>query len=311
MGGRRFRLSLSRFRALMREVSELVPGDADPRDQAHVFDFDDTLGLTRNANGIMLYRDGEPAHKTEAELKDWLKSVGVGNDRLLNGPSGRPFEQPSGSDGWAAYLDSAGLARVQTAVGKNMTVTPNEPAGMEGDWLYVDFTPSSWVDPSTTDPIEPTIRKLKQANAQGSDTMVITARASDKSSPGVSFSGERVVPSNAEDMEDFLATHGAKPTKGVLGVRGQNKGHSIKSIFFGGGADQPEELHFYDDLRKNTEEVKGAIAGEVPAEVFIYGPGEFAHGEADPDDPDEAFPPIREGRDLASRWNVLSGIKRS
>ena len=51
---------------------EPVPGDADPKKQAHIFDFDDTLGETDNANGVMLYVDGKPAHKTAEEAQAWL-----------------------------------------------------------------------------------------------------------------------------------------------------------------------------------------------------------------------------------------------
>jgi len=273
-----------------------VPGDAPPEKQAHIFDFDDTLGETDNPNGVMLYLDGYPAHKTAEEAQAWLTSKGLSGKDLLKGPSGQAIEKPEGKDGFAAYISSAGLAKLQTTYPREQTsVTPNEPKG-EGEMVYIDFTPSSYVNPNTTKPIDSTINKLKQANSQGSDTMVITARASNKSEPGIDFSGKTRVPSNAEDMETFLAAQGASPTQGVLGVKGQNKGDQIVKKFFSGKPpeQQPDEIHFYDDLSKNTKEVDAALSGKVPAETFIYGPGEFAHGGADPSNPNKKVPAASE-----------------
>lgn len=293
------RLLREAIRALLAEAEgvvtsgEPVPGDADPKKQAHVFDFDDTLGLTKNANGVMLYKDGEPAHKSEKDAATWLKSMGVSEKNYLPGPNGKTFEKPSGLDGVAAYIDSAGLAKLQKQIPRDQTsVSPKPPTQKKGDSLYIDFTPSAFVDVNTTDPINSTLQKMKKAAAQGSETMVITARASDKKKPGVNFAGEPIVPSNAEDMEKFLKQQGAAPTQGVLGVQGQNKGDEIIKKFFKGRKpkDQPDEIHFYDDLSKNTEEVDAAVSGKVPAETFIYGPGEFAHGEADPESPNKATP---------------------
>lgn len=289
-----------------------LPGDAPPDKQAHVFDFDDTLGETDNPNGVMLYLNGQPAHKTAEEAQAWLASKGVTGKDLLKGPGGQPIEKPEGKDGFAAYISSAGLAKLQTVYPREQTsVTPNEPKG-EGEMVYIDFTPSSYVNPDTTKPIDSTISKLKQANSQGSDTMVITARASNKTEPGVDFSGKSHVPSNAEDMEAFLAAQGAAPTQGVLGVRGQNKGQEIIKKFFASKPpeEQPDEVHFYDDLSKNTKEVDAALSGKVPAETFIYGPGEFAHGGADPNSPNKKVPAAPEPSSEAIKEYRLRKLNR-
>ena len=292
------RLLRETIRALLREEQGVVtsgnpvPGDADPKKQAHVFDFDDTLGLTKNANGVMLYKDGKPAHKTKQESEAWLKSMGVTSKNYLPGPDGQTFETPADLDGVAAYIDSAGLAKLQKQIPREkQKVSPAAPTG-EGEALYIDFTPSAFVDVDTTDPINSTIQKLKKVNAQGSDSIVITARASDKKKPGVNFAGKQVKPSNAEDMQKFLAAQGAAPTMGVLGVQGSNKGDEIIKKFFTSRkrGEHPDEVHFYDDLSKNTIEVDAAVSGKVPAETFIYGPGEFAHDEADPETPNKAVP---------------------
>lgn len=281
-------MKASEFRKLMRKQvanflrEEAIPGDAPSDKQVHVFDFDDTLGLTSNANGIMLYKDGKPAHKTEGEAREWMKSVGVKDSDLLD-PGVKQI--PERDNGYAIYVNSSALARVQAKY-PVQGVTGVKEVPNEGEAIMIDFTPSAGTDPDTTKPIKSTISKLKQANSQGSDTIVITARSA--TGKGKDFAGNDINATNAEDMQKFLSAQGAAPTKGVMGVSGQNKGDAIINKFMKGD-DAPEEIHFYDDLKKNTDQVKGAIADKVPAELFIYGPGEFAHGEADPNKPDEKF----------------------
>ena len=74
--------------------------------------------------------------------------------------------------------------------------------------------------------------------------------------------------------------------------------------------------HFYDDLKKNTDEVENAIAEKEPSELHVYGPGEFDLGEADPEIPTRSCPEKRnEGRKsrdelIMERWSYLAGIKR-
>ena len=104
--------------------------------------------------------------------------------------------------------------------------------------------------------------------------------------------GKELSASNAKDMNDFLSKQGAKPNAGVYGVSGQNKGEKIANTFVKGKTNPPKEIHFYDDLSKNTDEVEKYLASdkEVPSELFIYGPGEFAHNEADPNKPNKKIP---------------------
>ena len=91
-------------------------------------------------------------------------------------------------------------------------------------------------------------------------------------------------------------------------------GYQSKPPEFKGRApeDQPDEVHFYDDLSKNTEEVDAAVSGKVPAETFIYGPGEFAHGEASADSPSKATPAAEdlEESDDATNESVDSDLAR-
>jgi len=301
---------------------DAIPGDAPPDKQVHVFDFDDTLGLTVNANGVMLYNDGSPAHKTEADVKQWLSSLGVPMSAILP-PGIVPI--PERENGMAVYLNSSGLGRVQKAfppAKQGVTTGFADKVNQPGETILIDFTPSSGTDTENTQPIEPTVNKLRRANAQGSDTIVITARKAD--GVGTDFHGNPVPATNSQDMEQFLSRLGAKPTDGVMGVTGQNKGIAIIKKYLSEPGGSPEEVHFYDDLEKNTKEVEAAVASKVPSELHIYGPGEFAHDEASPEFPNKSYEGSDEDLDprgisenrrleddmIMERWSYLAGIKR-
>lgn len=294
---------------------DTIPGNAPPDKQVHVFDFDDTLGVTKNANGVMLYKDGKPAHKSEAEVKQWLTSLGIPASEILD-PGVKPIKERE--NGMAVYLSSSGLAKVQKAFPSDkqgVTTGYADKVNQPGETILIDFTPSSGTDADNTVPIPSTINKMKKANAQGSDTIVITARKA--TGTGTNFHGEPVEATNSTDMEQFLTKQGAKPTDGVMGVTGQNKGHAIINKYITSD-DAPEEVHFYDDLEKNTMEVEKAVAEQVPSELYIYGPGEFIHDEANPEKPNKAFPPktkkneVRENAEqkLLERWNRLAGLTK-
>lgn len=310
------RLTRSQFRSFIRkliseEATKLIPGDAPGNKQVHLFDFDDTLGVTTNANAIMLYKDGKPIHKSEAEARDWMKTMGLTDKDLLD-PKIVSIAERDGA--YAIYVTSSGLAKVQSKFSKeNQKVTGfSEPD--KGDQILIDFTPSSSTNIETTKPIDQTIEKLKAANALGARTAVVTARTAKGAVEDIH--GKKINASNASDMEEFLTKQGAVPTDGVFGVSGGDKGGKIKSHFVDGASEKPEEIHFYDDLSKNTADVKNAMAEKIPAELFIYGPGEFDHGEADAKEPSESFPASKEDEKVSKkesidldRWMLLAGIK--
>lgn len=303
----------------MRKLSRLlfedtVPGNAPPEKQVHVFDFDDTLGETQNANGIMLYKNGKPAHKTRKEVIEWLRSHGVSPKDILE-PGIVPIRERE--NGMAAYLSSLGLARIQRnfpSEKQGVTTGYADKVNQPGETILIDFTPSSSTDIKTTKPIKSTINKMKREEQEGADTIVITARKA--TGTGIDFHGNPVDATNAEDMEKFLSKFGAAPTDGVMGVTGQNKGHAIIKKYISGDREPPEEVHFYDDLKKNTDEVEAAVGGRVPSELYVYGPGEFAHGGADPENPNKKFPPAKAvvesagdaSNQILERWNRLAGL---
>lgn len=272
------------FKNLIKQIllEDGTPGNAPGEKQVHVFDFDDTLGVTDNPNGVMPYLDGQPLLKSEEDAKKWLQQNGLSGDLLApkNGPAIQKVEKRGG---FAVYLSSSGLAKIQSKLprDKQKVTGVNEPSP-EGESLLIDFTPSSFVDQKSTKPIGQTIDKLKKANSIGAKTAVMTARKGEGS--GTNFSGEKVPNTNSTDIKDFLSKMGAEPNSGVIGVSGQNKGNAIKQKF---DSMNPEELHFYDDLSKNTSEVDNALANDKDKEVYIYGPGEFAHGQASAEKPNK------------------------
>lgn len=290
------------------EAKQPVPGDAPGEKQVHLFDFDDTLGVTTNANAIMLYQDGQPVHRSESEAREWMKKLGLSDKDLLD-PGIVPI--PERNNAYAIYLSSSGLAKAQSKYDKSQQKVTGHSEPDEGEQILIDFTPSRGTDVETTKPIKQTIEKLKSANAAGAKTAVVTARSA--SGEVEDIHGKKLNATNAKDMEEFLAKQGAAPTAGVFGVSGGDKGDKIKKQFVD-VANPPEEVHFYDDLSKNTKDVEGALAKKIPSELFVYGPGEFDKGHADANKPSDAFPPAdkketkKESFSL-DRWAVLAGIK--
>jgi len=289
-----------------------VPQNAPIQNQLHVFDFDDTLGVTKNANGVMLYNHGVPAHKTPEDVLDWLSRYGLSKSDLIPGPDGQAIQFFDNLDGYAAYVDSTKLAVLTGSVDfkgetKRYPTGYGIPPANIDQALYIDFTPSGNIDLKDTTAIVNVIKKLTDMEEKGADTMVLTARAGE--GVGVNFKGEEVPITNKKDIEEFLKKHDPNPsTKAVdlvVGLGGEadrNKGNYIyKSIDAAKDfpkeiktkikrlGEWPDEIHFYDDADQNTTAVSGALGEKVPSEVYIYGPGEFAKGHASPDNPTKSF----------------------
>lgn len=254
--------------------------EVSPEKQTHVFDFDDTLAETDNPNVVMLYQDGHPVHRSEKEVIEWLKTNGVHADELLKGPNGKYVEFVPSRKGYACYVNSGGLAKIQTNyIGKEAISGVSEPPKV-GPSVLVDLTLSYGVNQNTAKPIQQTINKIKRLNAAGADTMVLTARKGE--GKGKSIHGHDVETTNAKDITSFLSKYGARPTAGVIGTAGGDKGDVIyrKTIAGKSENDKPEEIHFYDDHPKNTNNVAQTLGGKVNQDVHLYGPGSFASGKA-------------------------------
>lgn len=295
-----------------------VPGDAPADKQVHAFDFDDTIGVTQDPNGIMLYVDGEPAWKTAEDAKKWCTEHGISGADIMKGPKGSPFEKPDGMDGFAAYISSGALGQIRGTTAHTL-YSPKKPTAKDnpGDALVVDYSPSATA--KKADPIPSVVARIKALNAKGAHTEIITARASETSAQGEKgppkdFAGKVHPPSVEADLADFSKKQGINMDS-IVGMGGGNKGKQIKNKWFDGKSpeEQPDEVHFYDDDKVNIDAVRDQLAGKVPAEVHLYGPGHFSKGGADPTKPSESFPPAektqKEGVDL-DRWALLAGLRR-
>jgi len=299
------KITESQLRRIVRRVlteKSVIPNDAPPEKQVHIFDFDDTLGVTSNPNGIMLYRDGQPVWQNPDDVKDWLSKTGIPDSDILE-PGITPVRT---RNGYAVYLNSDGLTKVQARIPRSNQGAAYQDtesnAYKPGEALLIDFSPSGGTDPENTKPIEPTIDKLKKVNSQGSQSIVMTARKAGGHLQD--FDGNPIPATNDKDMYNFLSKHGAAPTLGVIGLVGGNKGTEIVNDFLKG--DPPEEVHFYDDSPRNTEEVEAEIAEKYPSELFIYGPGNFDHGKSSPNMPKKSFP--AKDAQVVERWCRLAGI---
>lgn len=262
---------------------EPVPGDAPGNAQLHVFDFDDTLAVSKNSTAIALFNDGKPLHKNREDVMEWLKKIGLDKTDLLKGPNGNTIEETPRTKIWTAYIKSSALAQISKKYNEKY-ITGSGKIPDEGTVLVVDYTPSSFIGRSK--PIEDVIDKLKQANDDGAKTVVMTARKGEGS--GVSIDGKEVPHSNVKDVKAYLKARGAEPDK-VFGVAGKNKADKIKDEFLG-AEPEPEEIHFYDDDESNIDAVNNKLGGKVDSEVFTYGPGKFDKKEADPKKPNRKYP---------------------
>ena len=303
------RITESQLRKLIRKVlseqKEPIPGDSPGPQQVHVFDFDDTLGVSLNPAGVMLFRNGQPAWQSSDDAKDWMSQNGISPDDVID-PG---ITKINRLDGYAVYLTSGGLAKAQSKIPKGkrgVVFQDTESNVMNADeGLLIDFSLSAGTNPDTVTPVKQTVDKMKLANMQGSDTIVMTARKSEGSLKN--FEGEDVPVTNREDITKFLQGYGVTPKLGVTGVVGKNKGEKIKDLFFKND-NPPEEVHFYDDADFNTSDVENELAEKVPAEVFIYGPGHFDKGEASADRPNASYPAADEKDEMMERWLRLAGI---
>lgn len=298
-----------------------VPENAPVNKQLHVFDFDDTLGVTKNANGVMLYKNGVAAHKTPEEVLEWLSKYGLSKADLIPGPDGQTIQFFDNLGGYAAYVDSAKLAVLTKSKdffekSRRYSTGNGLPPENIDQALYVDFTPSGFIDLETTKPIRNVIKKLNDMEENGADTMVLTARAGE--GVGINFKGEEVPVTNKRDIEEFLNAHdddkSTKPVDVVVGLGGKkggdkgdfifqsldNKGDKTKEVArefpkqirnkIKRLGEWPDEIHFYDDADQNTIAVDNALGnGKVPSEVYIYGPGEFGKGHASATIPTKSY----------------------
>ena len=267
-----------------------IPGNAPADKQLHVFDFDDTLGVTKNGNGVILYKNGQPVHKSEQEVLDWVKKYGVSENDLLD-PAWKdgtcdPKDKTSikgivkvpNLNAYAAFVDSNKLTNFTGNQdfkddSKRYNTDGGTPPENIDQAIYLDYSPSSFVDNKTTTPVTPTIKKLTDIESKGVDAEILTAR--NISGLKKDFWGKEHNVTNNKDMGNFISGQGVKVPGTIPIETDRNKGNTILN-YIKNKEPKPKEIHFYDDAEQNTDQVK-AIADKIPdTELYIYGPGHFS-----------------------------------
>ena len=280
--------------------------------ELHVFDFDDTLGVTKSATLHVAfdYNGGDvndPA--SYAPVEDLKNRIGTGSktatefgittdgvtgDKLTTGPDylqgGQvvalntdqykhwkanymgKFKDPSKP---VVYPDGDVEAQVKKAASK----MNGKPAEIHA----IDFTPSSHL--GDVEPIDATLKKLSKEDSEGDITAVVTARKG-QTDMGT-FGGKKVPAENVEDIKDFLGDEIGMHPDYVFGAAdfgnkvADNKREIIKNIV-GGQSDKISDIFFYDDDKKNTDAVTQLKDDDdeklkgAGLNIFNY---EFAHGE--------------------------------
>ena len=317
------KITESQLRRLIRNMlqEDNIPGNAPPEKQLHVFDFDDTLGVTQDANGVMLYTDGTPAWKSADDAKKWATENDIDKEDWLKGPGGQTFEKPDGVDGFAVYLSSGALPLVKTVVNNKLMFAPNKPSEKDkGDIAVFDFSPSA--SAKNAKPIKASLNKVKKLDDKGAKTAIVTARSAENvAKDSTDFSGKKHPVTVQKDLKNFTDKQGASMNTGVYGTQGSNKGEFIKNELM--PKTDPEEIHFYDDDPANIDKVANALGGKVDAEVYLYGPGKFQTAPENSKNPKKAFLPkdekkedtkekkesrIQNGDAILERWCKLAGI---
>ena len=183
----------------------------------------------------------------------------------------------------------------------------------------IDFSPSNSTSPDVQE-VPDTIKRMKDVNAANANMKIMTARGGEGNMFARFSSSKKVPVSNAKDMLKYATDKGAKPNKGAMGVWGGDKGKEIQKLVDSLPEDEkPTEIHFYDDQSRNTDNVRNALSNDPDNDLFIYGPGNFHHDEANALVPNEYHPGenVADDTDEASedlqqlnmeRWLRIAGL---
>tara|TARA_R110000803_G_scaffold179248_4_gene241663 strand:- start:1588 stop:3054 length:1467 start_codon:yes stop_codon:yes gene_type:complete len=285
----------------------------------HVFDFDDTLGITKSATIHIAfdYNGGDindPAsYSPVTDLSARIGKSGTGKvrtsteaDITTDGLSGDRFiASPDYLQGAQAVVLNTDQYKIWKSKYMSGLSDPTRPLvypngnveelvkkaaakmnGKPGEIHAVDFSPSSGL--GDAEPIEATLAKFAEREGAGDVTAVVTAR---KGQTGMgTFGGKEVVATNVEDIKDFMGDETGEHPDYVFGAAdfgnkvADNKREIIKNIV-GGSSGGIDDIYFYDDDTKNANAVQGLEDDEEMAgrdlNIFNY---EFADG-ASPEKP--------------------------
>ena len=303
----------------------------DAEDELHVFDFDDTLGIT-NASTLVAgveYLGGDPEdpknYRAIVDMSSRLQST----TGKLQTPQDINIENPNISGGVVTgeteVLDGAQVVVVDTAqyrdwkgqyirggdhakvvIGGNVgrkIIDAAKKMGKPGEIHVTDFSPS--FELGAADPIDSTLGLLGDKATQGAKTAVVTARKGETEFD--TFGGGKKKAQNISDIERFVQDQvGIKPDEiyGAADISNSTADNKRKLIKWLAISNDSEEIHFYDDDPENANAVAGLCDDEELAgmEINIYN-AKFK---------DEGIPdPMQCMPQVESRWLQLAGLNIS
>jgi hypothetical protein len=317
----------------MRKLVDLLFEQGDAEDELHVFDFDDTLGVTDAPTLVAAveFLGGDPGDPESYRVIDDLESRLAPTTGKLKKPSETRIDSPGvvgdkvkGED---PLIDDAQVVVVDTAqyrdwkekyvrggehervvvggnVGKKIKDAAKKMAdeGRTGEIHVVDFSPSSTL--GAVDPIEATLSLLADKERAGAETAVVTARKGETDLD--TFGGRKKKAQNASDIEKFIQDEtGVKPDEvfGAADISNATAANKRKIIKYLIAKSDAEELHFYDDDPENIK-ATSELCDDPDLEgrdLYFYN-AEFDH-EGIPPDPVHCSPQIDE-----SRWMKIAGL---
>ena len=303
----------------------MPPAESDPRlsgkgmsnRDLHVFDFDDTLGITTSPTLVAAveYNGGDPTDPMSYEpITDLASRVGrsikgiklpteinlnvpglsgnfVNSNDELESSQAIALDTEQYRDWKEKYITSGDHVRLVVAkdisqqikdAGKKMN-----QQGKTGEIHVADFSPSSTIGDDVI-PINQMLTKLQSVESQGHETAIVTARKGEK--PLDALGGGKIKAHNVADIETFVKDQIGVTPDFVYGAADFNPTNpsSAKKSLVNTLAKSPEidNINFYDDDPKNAKMV-AQLCNDAPdlagteLEIYNY---EFAKG-ADPTSP--------------------------
>jgi hypothetical protein len=278
----------------------------------HVFDFDDTLGVTTSPTLIaaVQYNGGDPNDiSSYTPIKDLKSRVSA----KVKGPK-TPDQTDVNSPGLSGNvvrsndeLDDAEAVVLDTEQYRDwkekyipsgehvrLVINPNIgadirkagedmfKAGKTGEIHVADFSPSSTIGTNVR-PINQMLDLLSKANAAGDETAVVTARKGETDLDAIG--GGKIPATNASDISDFVAKETGVEPDIVLGAADFNPSDPAsakRDLIMQLHGKDVDNIHFYDDDPENARRVAqicqaDGAEGMEGTELDIYN-YEFAKG---------------------------------
>ena len=252
----------------------------------HVFDFDDTLGVTTSPTLVAAveYNGGDPDDPNSyTPVTDLVSRVGStvkgiktppGADLDAQGLSGdRVKSSDELNDSQAIVLDTEQYRDwkekyVPAGNHVRLVINPNidkdifdagrkmSKKGITGEIHVADYSPSSTIGTNVM-PIQQMLKKLASEESAGNVTAVVTARKGETDLDALG--GGKVKAQNASDMKQFISDEAGVTPDYVYGAADfspTDPAAAKKDLILKLSSDEDvDNIHFYDDDPENAERV--------------------------------------------------------